>query len=86
MSVHFLDAAPGQCRAPLWSLAEKIGDVCGEPVQAGSPYCPVCHARFNEKPSVVRERSAEAVAGLIHNGISRRVGLKVITKEFEERT
>lgn len=60
MSVHFDDAKPDQCRLPLWALAERTGDVCGEPVKPGSSYCPECHRRLYDRPT--RERVAQVEA------------------------
>ena len=42
MPVHFLDAKNGQCRYPLWGADKSIGDVCGEPAEAGRSYCSAC--------------------------------------------
>lgn len=37
--VHFDDAAPGQCRFPLWSAAEKTGNICGKGAVPGMSWC-----------------------------------------------
>lgn len=53
--VPFLDASLEQCRFPLWSIHEKSGDVCGEPVMAKtvrgkrmlSSWCAACATRVH---------------------------------------
>lgn len=36
--IHFIDRQHGQCAYPLWGNAERLGNVCGKPVDAASPF------------------------------------------------
>lgn len=51
--VSILDIQSGQCRAPMWTDDQPASQrdpgewlFCGDPVLAGSSYCPECHKRF----------------------------------------
>lgn len=38
----FIEATHRQCSYPLWNLDQKIGDVCGNPIDIGHSYCESC--------------------------------------------
>jgi hypothetical protein len=44
--VRFADRKDGQCAAPLWGSAERIGLVCGKSAAVGHSYCDDCAAAF----------------------------------------
>ena len=55
--VPFLKAGPLQCRRPLWPKAERIGNVCGQPVHPRKSYCPDCMKRLFEQPTPTDKES-----------------------------
>ncbi len=38
----FIEATQKQCSYPLWDLNQRIGDVCGNPIDIGHTYCESC--------------------------------------------
>lgn len=51
--VRFADRKEGQCAAPLWGSAERIGLVCGKAAAPGHSYCADCAAALTAgRPSL----------------------------------
>ena len=84
--VPFLDAERGQCRRPLWGFDEPISNVCGEPVQPGSSYCPDCHKVLYVKPTPERLRGLDWIAGRMVGTARRAYPDGNINPDFEDRT
>lgn len=51
--IRFADRKEGQCAAPLWGDAERIGLVCGKAATPGHSYCSDCAAALTAgRPSL----------------------------------
>lgn len=62
--IPFSDVETGQCRRPLWSSKETIGNVCGHPTLPGKTYCPECSKRLYMTPEEAALAWRGAIAGI----------------------
>lgn len=66
--VRFQDRRRGQCAAPLWGDAERIGLVCGRDTPEGHSYCPACAAKMTvplPQATVDKIIAARAIPGRV---------------------